>query len=155
MNTLSRSVEETFDAARSFIEKVLKERGEIGGALVAGFHGDLGSGKTTFVKGVAATLGVDEHITSPTFVILKKYLIPDARYKILVHVDAYRLESGQDLLPLGWEEIIEDKGNLVLVEWPEIVADVMPGDTIRINFEFVDENTRRIGIMNRNKNHNL
>ena len=118
-------------------------------AAVVGLYGDLGAGKTAFVKALAKTYGIAEHITSPTFVIMKKYSIPQPRtshFKLLIHLDAYRLEKGSELEHLGWNEIISNPQNLVCIEWPERVADVMPKDHSALKFTFIDETVREVVI---------
>ena len=116
-----------------------------------GLFGDLGAGKTTFTKAVASVLGIEETVASPTFVIEKIYATPlkfrgTSKFKHLIHIDAYRLESGQELLKLGWQEICENPQNLILIEWPEKVQEILPSDMIKLYFEFIDEKTRQITI---------
>lgn len=108
-------------------------------ATVVGLVGELGTGKTTFVKRFAKALGITEHITSPTFVILKKY-------GNLIHVDAYRLRGGKELLALGFQELLDDPRNIIFIEWADRVADVLPKDRLMLRFEHVDEDTRKIQI---------
>ncbi|MFC1721093.1 tRNA (adenosine(37)-N6)-threonylcarbamoyltransferase complex ATPase subunit type 1 TsaE [Patescibacteria group bacterium] len=132
------------DEMRDFAKGVLQDINKGVGAKIVALHGDLGAGKTAFVKELAKELGIERHITSPTFVILKKYETQDSNFKILVHIDAYRLESGEDLKLLGWDELSKDPQNLIVVEWPEQVADVLSDDIIKVQFEYVDEETRRI-----------
>lgn len=115
-------------------------------AVVVGLKGDLGSGKTTFAQYVAGILGVKETVTSPTFVIQKKYPLSEQKFKNLVHIDAYRLEDSHELEVLRWKHTISDSKNLVLIEWPERVGEIMPKDAVEIYFEYVDENTREIVI---------
>ncbi len=137
-----KSTEEMHTLACEFVSGL--QPGEI--ACVVLLHGDLGSGKTTFTQGVAQCLGVRETITSPTFVILKNYELSGKTFHTLVHIDAYRLQSAQELVALGWEEILQDSGNLIVIEWPEQVKGALPDDAHRIDFEFVDETTRRVTI---------
>jgi len=144
MEILSKSLEQTEKVAQEFVKKILAEKRDK--ALVVGLHGDLGSGKTTFVQLVAKNLGIKETITSPTFVILKNYTLNTKPYTLLVHIDSYRLENGKELEKLGWREIINNPENLVLIEWPELVEDVLPKDIWTINFGFIDETTRRIDL---------
>ncbi len=118
-------------------------------ATVVGLSGDLGSGKTAFVKCVAGVLGIADTITSPTFILEKIYTIPrgslvDGRFTKLIHIDAYRLEGGVEMTALDWSVILADERNLVFLEWPERVGDAMPEDTIRVSFEYVDATTRRV-----------
>lgn len=110
-------------------------------ALVFGLSGDLGSGKTTFVQGFAGGLGVKDKITSPTFVIFKRYLFSGGSF---YHVDCYRVASGRDLAELGFKEIVGSKENVVLVEWAEKIRDVLPGNTIWMNFKYLDKDKREI-----------
>ncbi len=108
------------------------------GAVLVTLSGELGAGKTAFVKAVAKTLGIEDVITSPTFVLEKIYQLPQidghsVSFKLLVHIDAYRLEKGADLAPLGFDEFMCDVGNLILLEWPENVADAFPVPAMRIS----------------------
>jgi len=106
-------------------------------AIVIGLSGNLGGGKTTFLQGFAEGLGITEKVLSPTFVILK-------RFKNFYHIDCYRLNKDEEILELGWKEIISDPKNIVAIEWPEKIKKYLPKDTIYIKFDFVDENQRKI-----------
>ena len=140
---ISKSIKETEEVARRVLEVASKTRPEAS-ATIIGLHGDLGSGKTAFTKCVAKILGVKEEITSPTFVIEKIYLLQNQSFEKLIHIDAYRLESGEEILNLKWKEICADPRNLILIEWPENVADVMPKKYFKIDFRFIDETTREV-----------
>ncbi len=116
-------------------------------ATVLALKGDLGSGKTTFTQFLAQELGIKEQITSPTFVIEKIYSCdPNQKFKKLVHIDCYRLNSTEEMLRLGWEEIVGNSENLIVVEWPERIGEILPTNTKIIDFEFVDEGQRRIEV---------
>ncbi len=141
MEILSKSIDDTKRFAQDFLAKLSVDGKQ---ATVVGLYGNLGSGKTTFVQCVAELLGVKEHLTSPTFVILKSYKLKTKNYKLLHHIDAYRLKSGEELRKLGFEELLRDPKNLILIEWADIVADILPADHIELNFEFVDDSTRKI-----------
>jgi tRNA threonylcarbamoyladenosine biosynthesis protein TsaE len=141
MKVISKSVEETKEVAKKFLEGIELRRG---GAAIVGLFGDLGAGKTAFTKCVAEILGVSESVTSPTFVIEKIYTLDGQKFKRLIHIDAYRLEKGEELIKIGWREISEDENNLILIEWPEKVTEILPENMIKINFTFIDENTREI-----------
>jgi len=138
----SRSLQETQDIAKKFIDS-LKSGTE---AMIVGLSGDLGSGKTTFTQAVARLMGIKDAVTSPTFVIEKIYKISHSHFDHLIHIDAYRLESGKELVTLGWKEIAENPKNLILVEWPEKVVDILPENIKKIEFKFIDENTREISV---------
>ncbi len=133
---------------RVFAESILKNlKPGRKTATVFGLRGDLGAGKTAFVKAVADVLGVKEHITSPTFVIMKKYALSASDFASLVHVDAYRLQSGDELKKIGWEEIVAEPGNIVFIEWPENVSDALPEGIQHIEFDHVDEKTRNVNVL--------
>ena len=157
MEVLSKSLAETKAVAKDFLAKI-GDLGKKNLATIVGLHGDLGSGKTTFTQAVAEIMGVEERVTSPTFVIMKNYQIscqglpltqgkgnPFYLWKRLIHIDAYRLDKAEELAKLNWQEIIQNPDNLVLLEWPERVAEILPPDLISINFKFIDEATRQIG----------
>ncbi len=147
MKYLSQSLVETNQIALDFLAKISQIKKEH--ALVVALFGDLGSGKTTFVQALARNIGISDIITSPTFVIEKRYIIPSTNkyqlsYKKLIHIDAYRLDSAQEILNLNFSEDIGDKDNLILIEWPERVDTALPEDILKINFSFIDENKREI-----------
>ncbi|GMU73813.1 MAG: tRNA (adenosine(37)-N6)-threonylcarbamoyltransferase complex ATPase subunit type 1 TsaE [Candidatus Campbellbacteria bacterium] len=135
-------------AAASFLERLpsFSDR-----ATVVGLSGDLGAGKTAFVKALAEHLGITEHVTSPTFVLQKTYPIsvphspfPVPKFSSLTHVDAYRLESADELQKIGWKETCASPRTLVAIEWPEQVPGAMPPDAVQLRFEWVSDGTRAI-----------
>ena len=138
----STSLKDTKDFAHNWVLS-LPEVGE--GALVVGLYGNLGAGKTAFTQAVAAELGVKETVTSPTFVIEKIYETTHPRFARLIHIDAYRLESAAELQVLNFEELVSNKNNLILIEWPENVKEILPVDHVKIYCEFIDEKTRKFG----------
>lgn len=114
-------------------------------ATVVGLFGELGAGKTTFTKALAMELGVKETVTSPTFIIQKKYNLPATnKFTKMVHVDAYRLENSKELEILDWDQILKEKKNFVCIEWAEKVTDVLPKDTISVNLSVVNQTERNI-----------
>lgn len=135
-----RSLEELEKVAKEFLASLS------GGdrATVVALEGNLGAGKTTFTQVCAKLLGIQDTVTSPTFVILKRYDISHPLFSNLVHVDAYRLESGKELEDLDFKEVLDDPKNLVFLEWPERVREILPDDILRVRLEFVDEHTRDI-----------
>ncbi|MDD3072586.1 MAG: tRNA (adenosine(37)-N6)-threonylcarbamoyltransferase complex ATPase subunit type 1 TsaE [Candidatus Pacebacteria bacterium] len=122
-------------------KKILKEKKE---GVVLALSGDLGAGKTTFLKGFAKGIGVKEKILSPTFVIFRK--MPISKERNFFHFDCYRLKNEKDLFSLGFEEIIKNKKNIIAIEWPEKIKKSLPYDSIFINFEFISGDKRKISI---------
>ena len=114
------------------------------GATLITLQGELGAGKTAFAQAVARALGVEEVVTSPTFVLEKIYALHDQPFKRLVHIDAYRLESGADIAPLGFDELSQDPGNLVLFEWPEKVGGALRAPAAAISFTVNSDGSRTI-----------
>jgi tRNA threonylcarbamoyladenosine biosynthesis protein TsaE len=119
--------------------------------VVLALNGELGAGKTTFTKVLAKELGIMEHITSPTFVIQKSYSVPQnikgsnpSMFKTLVHIDAYRLENGDDAKALDLQNTVLNPANLVVIEWAKNIKSALPESTINIDFKYVDETTREI-----------
>lgn len=129
------------DFADEFISSLSKEKEY---ATVVGLSGDLGSGKTAFVKEVARKLGVTEEVLSPTFVIAKFYDLPTAPWSRLVHIDAYRLERPDEVRALRFDELLADPKNLVMIEWPEQLDGYFPANAQVLHFRFIDETTRGV-----------
>ncbi|MDO8240531.1 MAG: tRNA (adenosine(37)-N6)-threonylcarbamoyltransferase complex ATPase subunit type 1 TsaE [Candidatus Moranbacteria bacterium] len=159
--------------SKEFITNNFKETQKLGellalelqGGEVLCMEGDLGAGKTTFTQGLLKGLKVKGPYTSPTFLIMKEYRITqnverktwNAKRKLksdaihdprstihgIYHIDAYRIDE-KDLLNLGWEEIVADDKNIVIVEWSERVKKILPKDALKIKFEWLDKNQRKI-----------
>lgn len=113
-------------------------------ALVIGLYGDLGSGKTTFMQFFGASLGIKEKILSPTFVIEKIYKIEHPDFDHLIHIDAYRLESPEEMSHLGWAEILNNPRNIICVEWADRIESILPTNTVKIQFSHHGEESRLI-----------
>ncbi len=111
-----------------------------GGTVIA-MYGDLGAGKTAFVRGMAKGMGLTCRVTSPTFTIVNEYL----GERELIHFDMYRLQSADELFDIGWEDYLS-RGAICAVEWSENVRDAFTGDEITLNIEKLDDNTRKITI---------
>lgn len=124
-------------------EEVLSKISSGEKATVVALSGDLGAGKTTLTQQIAGLLGVKEAVISPTFVIMKIYGLSKQKWKHLVHIDAYRLESEKELELLGWHEMINDSSNLILIEWPEKVPGLTK-DALFVSLSHKDEHTREI-----------
>lgn len=137
---ITHSLDETNKFAKEWLDSL-----EINndGATVVGLYGNLGAGKTAFTQAVAKELGITQPITSPTFVIEKIYEINHKNFARLIHIDAYRLEGGRELQNLNFEEIVSNKNNIIFIEWPENVIDILPQNHIKLFCEFVDENSRK------------
>ncbi|MFT5849402.1 MAG: tRNA threonylcarbamoyladenosine biosynthesis protein TsaE [Patiriisocius sp.] len=119
-------------------------------AVVCALHGDLGAGKTTFTQVLARTLGVTEIVTSPTFVVMKKYPLENQAFEELVHIDAYRIEEIDEMRVLGFESLLEEKETIMCIEWAENIKELLPKDTIHVTFEHAGEN-RNITITHGNQ----
>ena len=120
MQYITHSPEETRALGRTLAQALQ------GGAVVA-FTGDLGAGKTAFVRGLARGLGIDERVTSPTFTIVNEYDGPTP----LFHFDMYRLGSEDELFDIGWEDYLARPG-ICPVEWSEQIAGALPPEAVRV-----------------------
>ena len=139
----SKSLKDTEEIARSVLSLIKPAKV----AAVIALYGDLGSGKTAFVQAVARILGISEPITSPTFVIQKRYPIEYGGFKDLYHLDCYRLKESGDLEALGFCEIMRDSENIIFIEWAERVEELLPKNATKIQFKFIDDRTREITFM--------
>lgn len=122
MEYVSNSPAETEDLGAALAERLKP------GTVVA-FSGDLGAGKTAFVRGMARGLGISERVTSPTFTIVNEY---EGGRLPLFHFDMYRLSSSDELFDIGWEDYLV-RGGVCAVEWSENVSDALEGDCIRVD----------------------
>jgi len=115
-----------------------------GGEIIC-LRGDLGTGKTTFAQGILRALGVEGPYTSPTFIVIKQYKIKNNKSRIrnVYHLDTYRVEV-EDVLELSWEEMVADEDNVIIIEWPNKMKELIPPDALWIDFEWLDENERKI-----------
>ncbi len=116
-------------------------------ALVMALEGELGAGKTTLTQGLAKILGIKAKVKSPTFTLIKKYKIPRLKKsRFLYHLDCYRLRDHRDLLALGIKDILNNKENVILIEWPERIRKILPKNHIKIHMDHVNKHTRKITI---------
>ena len=132
------------------------ETGKIAGKLlpllaakkIVCLYGELGSGKTTFVQGLAKALGIKKNIPSPTFILIREYPIEKLPITKLIHVDCYRLESEKDIRAVDLKELWQNKRNLVVIEWAERIKSILPKERTDLCFEYVnaDEKTRKITV---------
>ena len=118
-------------------------------------YGDLGSGKTTFIQGVAKGLGIKKRVISPTFMFIRQYEMRDTQYvsrftshlSLFYHIDLYRINKVEEAKGLGLQEIFEDKEAIVAIEWAERIKEILPKKRIDIYFNYVSENQRKINII--------
>lgn len=132
---ITKNENQTRKIARLLAQEVLKSKK----GIAIGLIGELGAGKTTFIQAFAKGLGIRNKITSPSFVILKKY-------KNLYHIDCYRIKSYKDILTLDFQEIISNN-NIVIIEWAERIKRILPKNTIWIRFKIISNKERRIKIL--------
>lgn len=131
---LIKSLEQLHKAAKQFIEL-------IGQNKVFAFYGDMGAGKTTFIKAICQELGVSENITSPTFSLVNEYLINDD--STIFHFDCYRLKNVHEAYDIGAEEYLYS-GNICFVEWPEKIEDLLPQNRVDVYIKVLNNNSREI-----------
>lgn len=136
MEIVTKSARETFNLGQKLANNL-----KTGG--VVALYGELGSGKTTFVQGLARGLRIKKRIISPTFIFIRSYTLYHKPYT-LYHVDLYRIERLEDIRGLGLEEILADPRNIVAIEWAERIKGILPKKRIDIRFKYIDENTREI-----------
>lgn len=156
---VSNNTEESKKFAQDFAEEILAGKRARKGALVLALMGELGSGKTAFAQNFAEALGVEEKIKSPTFIIMRKHEIRNqksetnsklqnqkikTKFKYFYHFDVYRIHNEKEILNLGWEEIISNPENIVLVEWADKIEKILPKNCIKINFKHLAGNKREI-----------
>ena len=108
-------------------------------AAVLALHGDLGAGKTSFVKSLARELGVEDVVTSPTFVIMKLYDTQAEAFQTLVHIDAYRIEDIDEMRVLRFEEVLSQKDTIICIEWAEKIKELLPSHTVHMDIEIKGE----------------
>ncbi len=142
MKFKTESEKETKIIAEKLAKKIKKNKS---GATIITLSGDLGSGKTAFTKGFAQFFDVLD-ISSPTFVLMKKYSLKKKKFKNLYHIDCYRLENKSDLKELNFNKISKDKENIILIEWPERMKNI-PVERIEIKFKAIGRRERVITIL--------
>ena len=115
----------------------------LSGARILALHGELGVGKTAFVQELGKLLGVRDVVTSPTFVIMKRYLTGSQDLKQLVHIDAYRLESVDEMRVLGFKPLLKEKDTIICIEWAEKIEALLPKSALHLHFS-LDESGRSL-----------
>ena len=120
------TLEEIEAAARQFVEAM-------GDNTVFAFYGKMGAGKTTFIKAVCTLLGVTDNITSPTFAIVNEYR-SDIAGELIYHFDFYRIKKLEEVYDVGYEDYFYS-GAVCFIEWPELIEELLPGNTIKVTIE--------------------
>ncbi|MEK7629984.1 MAG: tRNA (adenosine(37)-N6)-threonylcarbamoyltransferase complex ATPase subunit type 1 TsaE [Patescibacteria group bacterium] len=146
MKISSNSTKVTQSVAKLLAEEVLKNRPKTKNALVFALSGDLGAGKTTFIQGFVKGLGIKNRLTSPTFLIFRRYKLRVKSYESFFHVDAYRLKKTKELDVLGLKNEIADPKNIIAIEWAERIKKILPKNSVWLKFEHHRENERIISI---------
>lgn len=127
---------ESLDAIRAAAQQFVNSIGE---AHVIAFYGSMGAGKTTFIKALCQELGVDDVITSPTFSLVNEYT--DGHGDSIYHFDFYRIRRIEEVYDMGYEDYFYS-GNLCLLEWPELIEDILPDDTVRVKISVDADGSR-------------
>ena len=140
MNTISiQDIEHIREAAREFIQ-------QMGDAHVFAFYGKMGAGKTTFVKAICEELGVKDVITSPTFAIINEYEASSTgQYEgiPIYHFDFYRIKKLEEVYDMGYEDYFYS-GALCFIEWPELIEELLPEDTVKVCITENGDGTRSV-----------
>ena len=129
------NLESIREAAKTFIAN-------IGENTVFAFYGKMGAGKTTFIKAVCEALGVTDVVNSPTFSIVNEYRSYQTG-ELIYHFDFYRIEKLEEVYDMGYEDYFYC-GALCFLEWPELVEDLLPGDTVKVEIEELPDGSRAI-----------
>lgn len=124
------------EAARTFIDHISND-------TIFAFYGNMGAGKTTFIKAVCEELGVEDVINSPTFAIVNEYLAGNGN--TIYHFDCYRINKIVEALDMGCQDYF-DSGNLCFIEWPENIAEILPEEAVAVHINVQDNDSRIIEI---------
>ena len=125
-------LEDIASAAQKFVD-------EMGKNCVFAFYGKMGAGKTTFIKAICEAMGVKDVVASPTFAIVNEYAA--AAGQPVYHFDFYRIKNLREAVDIGCEDYFYS-GFPCFIEWPELIEELLPEDTVRVNIEVLDNDTR-------------
>ena len=128
------SLAQIHHVAKQFIDNISTGK-------VFAFYGKMGSGKTTFIKAICEELGVTDVITSPTFAIVNEYT--DGKGSPIYHFDFYRIKKLEEVYDMGYEDYFYS-GNLCLLEWPELIEDILPENAVKVKIEEQADGTRLV-----------
>ena len=134
MEITIKSLDNIHEAAKEFIK-------EMGDGKVFAFYGKMGAGKTTFIKALCEVLGVEDVITSPTFAIINEYT--DGEENPIYHFDFYRIKKLEEVYDMGYEDYFYS-GNLCLLDWPELIEEILPDNVIKVTIAEQADGTRKI-----------
>lgn len=129
------SLDKIADAAQEFVA-------QMGHRRVFAFYGGMGAGKTTFIKALCQQLGVKDAVTSPTFAIVNEY---GSDIGPIYHFDFYRIKNLTEVMDLGFDDYAYS-GHLCLIEWPELIEDLLPDNTVSVHIEEADNGMRRVTV---------
>lgn len=129
-----QDLEHIHEAAKEFIKAMGKD-------TIFAFYGEMGAGKTTFIKAICEELGVKDVITSPTFAIVNEYT--DGHGNPIYHFDFYRIKKLDEVFDMGFEDYI-DSGNICLMEWPELIEDILPEEARKVTITVDDDGSRTV-----------
>lgn len=146
---ITNSPSETRKLGEDLAKEILRKGSQNTKAFVIALIGDLGGGKTTFLKGFAKGLGIKEKILSPTFVLMKKFSINNQQLTInnfchFYHIDCYRIQKPKEILDLGFKEIVSNPKNIVAIEWADYIRKILPKNILLLKFKFINKNKRKI-----------
>lgn len=131
MNFVSNSRKDTENYAETLAEKIINQKQK---AIIIGLDGELGTGKTVFVKAFAKKIGAKGKITSPTFTIVKKYKTKTKKYPFLFHIDAYRIKKQSEIYFLNIKKELKTPGNIFIIEWISNIKKWVPKETVHVKF---------------------
>ena len=134
MEIAIKSLETIHEVAKEFVKGM-------GDGKVFAFYGKMGAGKTTFIKALCEVLGVEDVITSPTFAIINEYT--DGNGNPIYHFDFYRIKKLEEVYDMGYEDYFYS-GNLCLLEWPELIEDILPENVIKVTIDEQPDGTRKL-----------
>ena len=134
-----QSLDHIHEAAREFIAAM-------GDNTVFALYGKMGAGKTTFVKALCQELGVEDVVTSPTFAVINEYR-SDIAGELIYHFDFYRIKKLEEVYDMGYEDYFYS-GALCFIEWPELVEELLPGNTVKGTIEELEDGSRKLTMEN-------